>query len=222
MITPQESATNDVTLMGKIVSECTLSHQLYGETFYEVELEVPRLSAASDKLLITFSERLVSKDTMSIGTVIDVKGQLRSYNNYQGTGNRLKLTVFAREISIVESGEISKNPNQIFLDGFLCKKPMSRETPFGREIADLILAVNRLYNKSDYIPIITWGRNAKFCDQLNVGDNIRVWGRVQSRPYQKKQADGTVIDKVAYEVSVSKMEVVPTNNNKTGKEEEEQ
>lgn len=204
---------NQVTLTGKVVSDFTFSHELYGEKFYEFDLEVIRLSDTTDVLPLTISERLINKDLVP-GALVDVVGQFRSYNNYKGNGSKLKLTVFVREVTIFAGDSENKNPNEIILDGFICKKPICRKTPFGREIADVILAVNRSYNKSDYIPVITWGRNAKFSEQLEIGDNVKFWGRIQSRPYEKKLEDGTVIKKVAYEVSVSKMEIVADKNNK--------
>jgi len=210
---------NQVTLTGKVVSGFTFSHELYGEKFFEFDLEVPRLSDTTDVLPMTISERLIDANKLVEGTHVDIIGQFRSYNNYKGNGNKLKLTVFVREVSILEAESANKNPNQIILNGFICKKPICRKTPFGREISDIILAVNRSYNKSDYIPVITWGRNAKFSEQLDVGDNVKIWGRIQSRPYEKKLDDGTVLRKVAYEVSVSKMEIEADNNNKKPDEE---
>lgn len=149
---------------------------------------------------------------IKVGSEIIVEGQLRSYNKFVDGANRLILTVFARNIE--ECIEKSKNPNQIFLNGFICKQPVYRTTPFGREIADLLLAVNRAYNKSDYIPTIAWGRNSRFCQELNVGDNIRIWGRLQSREYQKKISESEVVKKIAYEVSISKMEKVSEDGEK--------
>ena len=197
---------NMVTISGKVVSSIEFSHEVYGEGFYYFMLDVPRLSESCDKIPITISERLASKDKLEIGTVIEVEGQFRSYNSYNNEGNRLLLTVFARDITFLEDEKKIKNPNQIYLNGFICKRPIYRTTPFGREITDLLLAVNRPYNKSDYIPCIAWGRNARFSESLTVGDNIKVWGRIQSRTYQKKLESGDVLTKVAFEVSISKME----------------
>ena len=197
---------NKIYLEGKVVSELKFSHEMYGEGFYVFDFEVWRLSETTDILTITVSERLIAGMNINIGNEFIVEGQLRSYNKFVDGSNRLILTVFARDIKVCE--ERSKNPNQIFLDGYICKSPVYRTTPFGREIADMLLAVNRLYNKSDYIPTIAWGRNSRFCKSLEVGDNIRIWGRLQSREYQKKLSDEEVIRKVAYEVSISKMEKV--------------
>ena len=181
-------------------------------------MEVTRLSDSVDLLNITVSERLISNMDLSIGKEIIVLGQLRSYNKFVDGSNKLILTVFARNIE--PCIEKSKNPNEIFLDGYICKEPVYRKTPFGREIADVLLAVNRAYNKSDYIPTIAWGRNSRFCQTLEVGDNIRVWGRLQSREYQKKISETEVVKKIAYEVSISKMERVTEENDENFNSEE--
>ncbi|WP_212903436.1 single-stranded DNA-binding protein [Clostridium polyendosporum] len=209
---------NKIYLEGTVASKLEYSHEMYGEGFYTFCLEVMRLSDSKDILNVTISERLISGMDLSIGTEIVVDGQLRSYNKFVDGANKLILTVFARNIEYCT--ERSKNPNEIFLDGYICKEPVYRTTPFGREIADVLLAVNRAYNKSDYIPTIAWGRNSRFCQTLSVGDNIRIWGRLQSREYQKKVSDVEVIRKIAYEVSISKMEKVNKDNTVTEIEEE--
>ncbi|AVP53935.1 single-stranded DNA-binding protein [Clostridium tetani] len=200
------SQNNRIYLEGSICSELEFSHEMYGEGFYTFSLEVSRLSEAKDILYVTVSERLIINMDLKVGSEVVIEGQLRSYNKFINGVNRLILTVFARNIDFCI--EKSKNPNQIFLNGFICKEPIYRTTPFGREIADVLLAVNRAYNKSDYIPTIAWGRNSRFCKGLKVGDNIRVWGRLQSREYQKRISEDEVIKKIAYEVSISKMEKV--------------
>ena len=197
---------NSIHLEGTLLSKLEFSHEMYGEKFYTFDLEVMRLSDSKDILGITVSDRLITNMSLEIGTEIIVEGQLRSYNKFVDGSNKLILTVFARDINPCE--EKSKNPNEIFLDGYICKEPIYRTTPFGREIADVLLAVNRAYNKSDYIPTIAWGRNSRFCQTLEVGDNIRIWGRLQSREYQKKVSDNEIVKKIAYEVSISKMERV--------------
>ncbi|HEY5524958.1 MAG TPA: single-stranded DNA-binding protein [Clostridium sp.] len=207
---------NKIYLEGKVASELEFSHEMYGEGFYSFNIEAMRLSDSVDYLNITVSERLLNELDLAIGKEIIVEGQLRSYNKFMDGSNKLILTVFARNIE--PCIERSKNPNEIYLDGFICKEPVYRTTPFGREIADVLLAVNRAYNKSDYIPTIAWGRNSRFCQSLSVGDNIKVWGRLQSREYQKKISETEVIKKVAYEVSVSKMEKV-TKEESTSNEE---
>ena len=201
---------NHLVLVGKIISEQKYSHEIYGEKFYSFNLEVIRLSNNADIIPITVSERLLTDLDLSIGKEVEVEGQFRSYNNYENEKNRLILTVFAKEIKeAVEHDENDKEfvTNEVTLVGYVCKKPIYRQTPFGREIADLLLAVNRAYNKSDYIPCIAWGRNARFCQKIEVGTEVKVVGRVQSRSYEKKYEDGTVENRIAYEVSIASMEV---------------
>ena len=197
---------NIVTLIGKIVSDYTFSHEMYGESFYTFKIETCRLSETSDILPITISERLIDKNLFKIGAIIEINGQIRSYNNIIDNKNHLVLTTFVRDINF--NLDLNKNPNQVSLNGYVCKQPIYRKTPFGREIADVLLAVNRSYNKSDYIPCIIWGRNAKFASGLEVGDNIKICGRMQSRNYQKKLDNGEILEKTAYEISVSKLEVI--------------
>ena len=199
---------NSVLISGKVTSQLEFSHEVYGEGFYNFMFEIPRLSNSSDLIPVTISERLITDNNIETGMIAEIEGQFRSYNSSENTGNKLKLYVFAREINFLEDVDNIKVTNQIFLNGFLCKKPIYRTTPFGREISDMLIAVNRPYNKSDYIPCISWGRNARFSEKLNVGENLKIWGRIQSREYQKKLSEDKVIKKVAYEVSVSKMELV--------------
>lgn len=204
---------NMVTISGKVISDVEFSHEVYGEGFYYFMLEVPRLSDSNDIIPVTVSERLIAKEKLCVGKIVEVEGQFRSYNSFNNEGNRLILTVFARDISFLEDDKKIKNPNQIYLNGFICKKPVFRVTPFGREITDILLAVNRPYNKSDYIPCIAWGRNARYSENLAVGTNIKIWGRIQSREYQKRLESGEVITKTAFEVSISKMEVCTERQN---------
>ncbi|NLY45088.1 MAG: single-stranded DNA-binding protein [Tissierella sp.] len=216
--------TNMVRIVGRINGEKEFSHEMYGERFYNIYLEVPRLSESVDQLPITISERLLIGIDIDLGQYVIIEGQLRSYNRYIESANRLVLTIFAREIyspSEEELEEVLRKPNEIYLDGYICKKPIYRVTPFGREITDLLVAVNRAYNKSDYIPCIAWGRNARFCEKLVVGDHIKVWGRIQSREYQKKLPSGDVETKVAYEVSITKLEFVENDNNRIDITDEE-
>ena len=205
MINLQEN--NEVRVAGAVKSEPEFSHELFGEKFYTLKIDVKRLSDVSDEVFITVSERLCDIDNLTAGTFICVKGQFRSYNSYESGDNRLVLTVFAKDICHFDEEE-SKNPNTLFLNGFICKEPVYRTTPFGREITDILLAVNRSYNKSDYIPIIAWGRNARFAKNLHVGDNVKIWGRIQSRTYQKRISEEETITKTAYEVSINRMELV--------------
>ena len=216
---------NYLTLVGKVTGEKKFSHEIYGERFYIFNLEIPRLSGNEDIIPITVSERLIGENTLNEGNKLLVKGQFRSYNSYENGKNRLILTVFAKDVLEVkdeeEENEMAKKDeitNEVVLIGFICKKPIYRQTPFGREIADVLLAVNRAYNKSDYIPTIAWGRNARFCQNLEVGTKVKIVGRVQSRMYEKKHEDGTVENKVAYEVSVGSLEVV--NQKDDGEAEE--
>ena len=202
---------NHLVLVGKIVSDKSYSHEIYGEKFYVFNLEVVRLSSTVDIIPITVSERLLTGMDLKIGKKVSVEGQFRSYNNYENERNRLILTVFAKEIVEVSEEEKDDITNEVTLVGYVCKKPVYRQTPFGREIADVLLAVNRAYNKSDYIPCIAWGRNARFCQNIEVGTEVKIVGRVQSRTYEKKFEDGTVETRVAYEVSVASMEV-PSEN----------
>lgn len=200
------SENNVITLIGTIVSEKTFSHEVYGEGFYSFNIEVPRLSENSDIIPVTVSERILTDD-FKIGQKVVIDGQFRSYNNYENEKNKLVLTVFVKDIKLQTEETDTTNPNEICLTGFICKKPIYRTTPFGREIADILLAVNRAYNKSDYIPCIAWGRNARFCQNIEVGEKVKLWGRIQSRQYEKKFEDGTSEIRRAYEVSVSKMEI---------------
>lgn len=192
---------NKVYVYGEIVSEAEFSHEVYGEGFYEFYVKVMRLSGQADILPVTVSERIMTED-MKVGGTICALGQFRSYNKLEGGKSRLMLTVFVREL--LEEPP-AKNPNSIVLSGYICKPPVYRTTPFNREIADLLIAVNRSYNKSDYIPAIAWGRNARFVRNLQVGDKVALSGRIQSREYQKKQADESFVSMTAYEVSVSKL-----------------
>lgn len=202
---------NYLVLIGNIVSDKTFSHEIYGESFYLFNLEVPRLSGNEDIIPITISERLIANFDLSIGRKVVVEGQFRSYNSYENERNRLVLTVFAKDImEYKEEPEEQKEKisNEVVLNGYICKKPIYRQTPFGREIADILLAVNRAYNKSDYIPCIAWGRNARFCENMEVGTEVKIVGRVQSRTYEKKFEDGRVEQRVAYEVSIGSLEVI--------------
>ena len=222
---------NYLTLVGKVTGEKKFSHEIYGERFYVFNLEIARLSGNADIIPITVSERLATDEMLTSGKNLLVKGQFRSYNSYDNEKNRLILTVFAKDVveleenSQEEENEMTKKDmvtNEVVLVGFICKKPIYRQTPFGREIADILLAVNRAYNKSDYIPTIAWGRNARFCQNLEVGTKVKLVGRVQSRMYEKKHEDGTVENRVAYEVSIGSLEVVEENDIAEAKENESQ
>lgn len=196
-----DTQTNQLILAGEIMEEPSFDHEVFGEAFFRTILSVPRLSGAYDLLPLTISERLMA-DGFQAGMQICVSGQLRSYNKVMGGQGRLLLTAFAQRLRPIDEEE---NPNTVYLTGALCKPPSFRTTPFGREIADLMLAVNRSYGKSDYIPCIAWGRTARFASGLNVGDRVQLQGRFQSRIYQKQLPDGTVQERTAYEVSVSRL-----------------
>lgn len=218
MITVKDD-TNVVNLRGELSEDLEFSHEIFGEKFFNTNIKIKRLSDSYDVLPMTVSERLLQEVDYKDNKEVSVIGQLRSYNKSIDSKNRLVLTVFVREIK--ECDEENKDPNNIFLDGYICKKPVYRKTPLGREITDLLVAINRPYNKSDYIPSIVWGRNAKFAKSLKIGDRIQMWGRVQSREYEKKLDNGEVIHKVAYEVSISKIKKLLENNNQVDEGMEE-
>ena len=197
---------NQVTIMGKVATEFSFSHEVFGEGFYMVEVEVKRLSNSEDRIPLLISERLIDVTQDYTGEYIMVHGQFRSYNRHEEQKNRLVLSVFVREISFMEEEPDGTKTNSIWLDGYICKEPIYRKTPLGREIADLLLAVNRPYGKSDYIPCICWGRNARYASGFEVGEHVQLLGRIQSREYVKRISDTETEKRVAYEVSVSKLE----------------
>ena len=199
-------SNNQAVVAGEIVSGFTFSHEVFGEGFYMVNVLVSRLSDAYDTIPLMVSDRIMDVDEDCIGRKVEARGQFRSYNKHEEARNRLILSLFVREIEFIDDDEYISKPNHIYLDGYICKPPVYRMTPLGREIADVLLAVNRAYGKSDYIPCICWGRNARFAGKLSVGEHVAIWGRIQSREYQKKLGNDKVISKTAYEVSVSKME----------------
>ncbi len=221
--------SNYATISGTISSVPTFSHEVYGEGFYILYVDVKRLSSSFDRIPVMVSDRLAGLDEYEVGGYVSVEGQFRSYNQVGENGSKLMLMVFAREIKFGydeseadfdsesdirdESTDDSQSPevqdkNTVILNGFICKPPIYRTTPFNREIADMLIAVNRSYNKSDYIPCISWGRNARFCGKRKVGESVKITGRIQSRTYQKKFEDGTTVEKVAYEVSVTRLELL--------------
>lgn len=199
---------NRVTIMGEIVSDFKYSHEVYGEGFYIVDVSVNRLSNMADIIPLMVSERLIDVNADYKGRIIEAVGQFRSYNRHEETKNRLVLSIFVRELEFADELKEQSKTNQIYLDGYICKPPVYRKTPLGREIADLLIAVNRPYSKSDYIPCICWGRNARYATSFEVGSHIEIWGRVQSREYTKKINEQEVEKRIAYEVSISKMELI--------------
>lgn len=197
---------NQVTIMGEVASEFTFSHEVFGEGFYIVEVLVRRLSNSDDRIPLMISERLLDVTQDYRGEYIMVSGQFRSYNKHEEHKNHLVLSVFVREVAFVEEEMDGAKTNNIMLDGYICKQPIYRKTPLGREIADLLLAVNRPYGKSDYIPCICWGRNARYASNFEVGEHVQIFGRIQSREYVKKLTETETEKRIAYEVSVSKLE----------------
>lgn len=200
--------TNNAELSGNVCGALRESHKSYGETFYQFPLGICRRSGYVDEIQIIISERLIWQNMPEVGTRVHIGGQVRTYNEADGGRNKLNVTVFAREFSVC-TGECDcgrEDENLIFLSGFLCKEPILRVSPLGREICDIMLAVNRMYNKSDYIPCIAWGRNAIYAGSLHVGSPLSITGRIQSREYRKKEEDGSAVVKVAYEVSIVKIE----------------
>lgn len=199
---------NQVSIMGEVVSTFTFSHEVFGEGFYMLNVSVKRLSESCDVIPLMISERLIDVNEDYRGTYIRATGQFRSYNRHEEKHNRLVLSAFARELKFLEEEDSLAPVNQIFLDGYICKPPVYRKTPLGREIADLLLAVNRPYGKSDYIPCICWGRNARYASAFEVGGHVLIWGRIQSREYMKRIGENETQKRIAYEVSVSKLEYV--------------
>lgn len=197
---------NQVTIMGEVVSGFTFSHEVFGEGFYMVDVSVKRLSNSRDLIPVMISERLIDVTQDYTGEFLMVTGQFRSYNRHEEQKNRLVLSVFAREAEFIDEEPDGAKTNTILLDGYICKLPIYRKTPLGREIADLLLAVNRPYGKSDYIPCICWGRNARFASTFQVGEHVQLIGRIQSREYMKKLSETETEKRTAYEVSVSKLE----------------
>lgn len=200
---------NKVTLSGEIVSNFEFDHECYGEKFYTAMIVIERLSGVKDVIQVVVSDRLIDMKADWTGSFVKVSGQFRSYNKHEGDRNRLVLHVFAKEFEEFEEMPFSDNhSNYIFCDGYICKQPIYRKTPLGREIADILLAVNRPYGKSDYIPCITWGRNARFASDLEVGTRLQIDGRIQSREYMRRISDDEYETRTAYEVSISKLTVV--------------
>ena len=208
MMSDKMIENNQVSIVGEVVSDFTFSHEVFGEGFYMLNVSVKRLSDSCDIIPLMISERLLDVKEDYIGCTVEAIGQFRSYNRHEEKHNRLVLSVFAREVKFVEEDDENVPVNQIFMDGFICKPPVYRKTPLGREIADILLAVNRPYGKSDYIPCICWGRNARYASAFAVGGHVLLWGRIQSREYIKRIGENQSEKRIAYEVSVSKLEYV--------------
>ena len=206
MMSDKMIENNQVSSVGEVVSDFTFSHEVFGEGFYMLNVSVKRLSDSCDIIPLMISERLIDVNADYRGAYIRAAGQFRSYNRHEEKKNRLVLSVFVRELEFTDEEVENAKTNQIFLDGYICKPPVYRKTPLGREIADILLAVNRPYGKSDYIPCICWGRNARFASGFEVGGHTQIWGRIQSREYMKKLSEEEIEKRIAYEISVSKLE----------------
>ena len=199
---------NTVEVAGEVVTEPEYSHETFGEQFYIFSISVKRLSGMLDTIPVTISERAINISEIRVGKRFKIYGQFRSFNKHMENEHRLILSVFARDIMELDDNQLDVNENYIFLDGYICKEPLYRKTPLGREIADLLVAVNRSYGKSDYIPCISWGRNARYASGLDVGTHIKICGRIQSREYTKRISETESEQRMAYEVSVSGIELV--------------
>lgn len=199
---------NQVELVGEVSKEAVFSHEVYGEGFYLIEVKSSRTSGFSDEIPVMISERMCNVKELHIGDRLKVTGQFRSFNRHEEKKNRLVLSLFARELEFLDDKQENLDLNSVFLEGYICKEPIYRKTPLGREIADLLIAVNRSYGKSDYIPCICWGRNARFASEFEVGRHVLINGHIQSREYVKKLSDSESEKRVAYEVSVSKVDVL--------------
>lgn len=200
---------NQVVVLGTFASELTLSHEVFGERFYHADLAVSRLSDSVDLVPLLVPEKLLHSERAYLGCTVKITGQFRSYNRHDVSGSKLILSVFVQDMVFVEEAltESAEQTNQILMQGYLCKDPIYRKTPLGREIADLMVAVNRAYGKSDYIPCICWGKNARYVSDLEIGSKIWIQGRIQSREYQKKTENRPPEKRVAYEVSVMRVRV---------------
>ena len=199
---------NIVEIAGEVVTEPEYSHEAFGERFYIFSISVKRLSGMLDIIPVTISERSINIGEIRVGKRFKIYGQFRSFNKHMEHERRLILSVFARDIMEIDDTQLDVNENYIFLDGYLCKEPIYRKTPLEREIADLLVAVNRSYGKSDYIPCIAWGRTARYTSELDVSSHVKIFGRIQSREYQKRISDTETETRTAYEVSVSGIELV--------------
>lgn len=201
--------TNKAIVAGVVKTPLKFSHKTYGEAFYTFVLGIERRSGYVDEINIMISERLIYESPLEIDDVVEITGQVRTYNENVDGKNKLNVVIFAREIEVNQ--DVIYFENYIFLEGFLCKPPIKRTSPLGRDICDLMIAVNRMYNKSDYIPCIAWGRNASYADKLWVGTKIYLEGRIQSREYKKKFEDGTFEMRKAFEISILKLEEAAEN-----------
>lgn len=205
---------NKVYMIGKVAEKPVFSHEVYSEGFYIFYIEIPRKSGNSDRLPVVVSERLININRLDVDRTVVINGQIRSYNQHiDNKHSHLILSVFARDIDILEDVEINSDVNNtVEIVGHICKEPVYRVTPKGREIADLMIGVGRTYGKSDYIPTVVWGRGAKFAGNLKIGDKIFAKGRFQSRKYNKCLDDGSIEERVAYELSVYEIDREESEN----------
>ncbi|MDO4515862.1 MAG: single-stranded DNA-binding protein [Bacillota bacterium] len=208
-----EQKENRVVLRGTVAGAAEFSHRVHGIDFYRFPLAVPRLSGREDLVNILLSPG--EAPLPQPGDYLEVTGQVRSFNNRSGVGNRLIITVLARSV-VPGQGDPC---NQVLLTGTLCKDPVLRRTPLGRDICDLLLAVNRKYRRADYLPCITWGRLALSCAQLRTGDSLALEGRLQSRTYLKTIGDQTQ-ERTAFEISVSALELLDQEGEEEGPDDE--
>lgn len=198
---------NQVNLVGIIVTEPVFSHEFFQEKFYRIYVSVSRMSNKSDVIPVMISEVMLDMSKKYTGNYVEIEGQFRSYNQYSENRTKLILSVFARQIHVINDSK-KNGTNQICLNGFIVKEPKYRITPLDREIADILVAVNRSYKKSDYIPCICWGRNARRISRFGVGTEVCLTGRIQSREYVKHLDNETEEIRMAYEVSVSRIDIM--------------
>ena len=197
--------TNKVHLSGRVLTSPEFNHKTYGEAYYMLVLGIFRRSGYEDRIRLIISERLLAGRSPRKGEYLDITGQIRTYNRDVNGRNKLEVTVFVREMEYCRECEPDYD-NLVYMEGFICKQPVRRRSPLGREICDLMIAVNRMYNKSDYIPSIAWGRNALYSESLQIGDKVIISGRIQSRDYRKYTEEGHLVNKTAYEVSITNIE----------------
>ena len=194
---------NKITLHGRVEAEPVVSHVNHGETYCMFPLGASRLSGVEDRLNLVIPAAMLRQYPLKAGDEVSVWGEVRSFNNKSGVGSRLVITVFVREIR----REQAEDENRLELAGTLCKPPIYRRTPLGRDICDMMLAVNRRYGRTDYLPCIAWGTLARRCGELNVGEALSLTGRLQSRTYTKYIGEQSQ-QRTAFEVSIMSMDVL--------------
>nr|WP_289290400.1 single-stranded DNA-binding protein [Sporofaciens musculi] len=205
--------SNQVSIMGDIVSPFVFKCETHGTKFYKAKVNVRRNSGEIDILPLVISDELVDTSQEYTGQFVLINGQYRSYNQQDGDKRRLKLFIFGQGVELIGKEPDTAAANHIFLDGYICKEPLYRETPLGRRITDILLAVNRPYGESDYIPCICWGKGAELAAGLEVGAHVQIVGRIQSREYMKKLTETEAEKRIAYEVSVKSILLVNEEEN---------